>query len=74
MPDKPWSTPTPHDASQAALLEAITEHCTAARIVETTFGRKAVGDTTFVERLRAGRVTVNLCKRAWAYIEAAADG
>ena len=39
-----------------------------AQIAESTFGKLAVGDDGFVQRLREGRVTFRIAERALDYI------
>lgn len=50
------------------LLDRIEAICAARGWAETTFGMKAVRDSTFVQRLRERRVTLVVVDRAEAFI------
>jgi hypothetical protein len=51
------------------LLREITDYCRRAGLAESTFGRLAVNDGKFVNRLReGGRITTNTFDRVRAYI------
>jgi len=52
------------------LLLAIEAHCRAASLSEVAFGKKAVNNTYWVQRLRTGNVTLSTCARAKRYLEA----
>src|SRR5271166_4083151 len=52
-----------------ALLQEIAAYCRRARIAESTFGRMAVNDGKFVNRLRTGgRVTTDTVNRVRSFI------
>lgn len=40
--------------SMSALLEEISDYCVRASTAPSTFGRRAVGDPSFVSRLQSG--------------------
>ncbi len=55
------------------LLREIADYCRRAGLAESTFGRLAVNDGKFVNRLReGGRVTTTTCDRVRTYIAAGA--
>ena len=52
-----------------ALLRDITDYCRKTGVAESTFGRLAVNDGKFVNRLRdGGRITTTTFQRVRAYI------
>lgn len=51
------------------VLSRVLACCERRSIAETTFGKLAVGDSTFVQRLRAGRVTIRIAEQALRWIE-----
>lgn len=66
-------TPDHLDAARNSLLAEITAFIAERRITETTFGRLAVNDGKFVERLRSGgNMTTGLMTRAHDFIRAKA--
>jgi hypothetical protein len=54
------------------LLSRIDAHCREHGIEEQRFGYLAVGDGRFVSRLRDGKATLHLMRRAIAYLESPA--
>lgn len=64
-------TPEHLDAARTSLLSDIGAFIADRRITETTFGRLAVNDGKFVERLRSGgNMTTGLLNRAHEFIQA----
>lgn len=64
-------TPEYLDAARSSLLTEIGTFIADRRITETTFGRLAVNDGKFVERLRSGgNMTTGLLTRAHEFIVA----
>lgn len=58
------------DAARSSLLAEIGAFIAERRITETTFGRLAVNDGKFVERLRSGgNMTTGLLSRAHDFIQ-----
>jgi hypothetical protein len=56
------------------LLREITDYCRRAGLAESTFGRLAVNDGKFVNRLReGGRITTTTCDRVRSYIAGGAS-
>jgi len=53
---------------QKAAVARIVRYCFARRISEGTFGLYAVRDTSFVDRLRRGKVTINTLRRALEWL------
>lgn len=51
------------------VLSRVLACCERRSIAETTFGKLAVGDSTFVHRLREGRVTIRIAEQALRWIE-----
>ena len=51
-------------------LSEVTHYCTLANIKPSTFGRMAVSDSSFVERVREGRVQLGTIDKAKAFMEA----
>jgi len=51
------------------VLSRVLACCERRSIAETTFGKLAVGDSTFVQRLRDGRVTIRIAEQALRWIE-----
>lgn len=63
-------TPEHLDAARSSLLAQIGAFIADRRITETTFGRLAVNDGKFVERLRSGgNMTTGLLNRAHEFIQ-----
>jgi hypothetical protein len=63
-------TPEHLDAARSSLLAEIALFITDRRITESTFGRLAVNDGKFVERLRSGgNMTTALLNRAHDFIQ-----
>ena len=55
----------------AELLNEITNYCRSAGLAESTFGKLAVNDGKFVNRLRdGGRITSNTLERIRGFISA----
>src|ERR1700761_3829968 len=75
-PDRPSKTLRGGDAEMDAetLLRAISDHCRRVGMAESTFGRLAVNDGKFVNRLRyGGRVTLNTVERVQSFMQKAAE-
>jgi len=53
---------------QAAAVARIAQFCAIRRISEGTFGLYAVRDSSFVARLRRGKVTINTLRRALEWL------
>lgn len=51
----------------SAVLDA-EDFCRQAGIAESTFGKRAVNDSTVIERLRNGQVTLRTVERMLAYV------
>jgi len=63
-------TPEHLDAARTSLLGEIAAFIAERRITETTFGRLAVNDGKFVERVRSGsNMTTALLTKAHAFIQ-----
>jgi hypothetical protein len=63
-------TPEHLDAARSSLLAEIARFISERRIAESTFGRLAVNDGKFVERLRSGgNMTTTLLRRAHEFIQ-----
>ncbi len=59
------------DGEAQALLREITEYCRLMGVAESTFGRQAVNDGKFVNRMRdGGRITTATLERVRAYMAA----